>query len=291
MDYVLIVEADSSVLTARGDELLADGHEVLTASDDSSARVKLPDARALILGSLGSTPASLRLLRDLRAGQITNADPALPAMTIGADADHELVRHYQAGADLALPSAASPTLVSAGLQSLAARVTRTPQAPIVTIGNLHINPRSRTVTIGERPVYLSNAQYAILRALADTPEEIIPRARLHRALTGSEVILGRPEVAQVSRLRQDPRRRGRHRADRPTTTASATASPAQPARPANATAQCAPRVADRRDIPHIRAMARYASEILQGSRPGPYTDRDASEYATRLLAGGTEPAR
>jgi len=43
-------------------------------------------------------------------------------------------------------------------------------------------------------------------------------------------------------------------------------------------------VADRRDIPHIRTMALYASEILDGSRPGPYNDQDADEYATRVFA-------
>jgi hypothetical protein len=47
-------------------------------------------------------PAALGVLRDLRAGNIPAADPALPVVTVGADRDHELVRPYQARSDIAL---------------------------------------------------------------------------------------------------------------------------------------------------------------------------------------------
>ena len=52
-----------------------------------------------------STPPAktLALMRELRAGQIPGSDTRLPVLTIGADTDHVAVRHYQAGADIALP--------------------------------------------------------------------------------------------------------------------------------------------------------------------------------------------
>lgn len=110
MRNVLIAEADDLTLRARGDELLLDGYEVIAAQTDHAARTKLaePIAHALILGALQSPAHSLRLLRDLRAGDIPGADTHLPVLSTGADNDHQAVRHYQAGSDIALPSSASP---------------------------------------------------------------------------------------------------------------------------------------------------------------------------------------
>jgi DNA-binding response OmpR family regulator len=120
---VLIVEADDHTLRARGDELLLDGYEVLAAQTGAAARERLADGApdALILGTLENPAASLQLLRDLRAGAIARADSRLPVLSTAADTDHQAVRHYQAGSDIALPSTASPLLIAAGLKGLAQR--------------------------------------------------------------------------------------------------------------------------------------------------------------------------
>ena len=124
MNEILLVEADPATLTLRADELLADGHDVNTANSAAAARVKLPTASGLILGHLDTAPETLALLRELRGGQIPHADPAIPVITIGADHDHELIRHYQAGADISLPTTASPTLINATVHALTARAAR-----------------------------------------------------------------------------------------------------------------------------------------------------------------------
>ena len=59
---------------------------------------------AVVLANAGSGPETIALLRQLRAGEIARADPALPVLALGADDDSAAVRYYRAGADLALPS-------------------------------------------------------------------------------------------------------------------------------------------------------------------------------------------
>ena len=52
---------------------------------------------------------------------------------------------------------------------------------------------------------------------------------------------------------------------------------------ANATAIIAPDV-PASDLAHVQAKALYALEIQDGTRPGPYTDAGAEDYANRATA-------
>jgi hypothetical protein len=38
------------------------------------------------------------------------------------------------------------------------------------------------------------------------------------------------------------------------------------------------------DFRHVQAMCLYAMEIIDGDRPGPYSDTDADAYARSVLA-------
>jgi DNA-binding response OmpR family regulator len=191
MKHVLLVDCDRQVLTARGDELAADAFEPMLAASAPAARVKLPDAEVLILGRLESVSAALGLVRDLRAGHIAAADRALAVLTIGADRDHELVRHYQAGADLALPSDASPLLVSAGVHALAGRRDRERASTRVRVGNLTIGLDNGTAMVADRPLRLSNREFA--RRRRERHGQNPPRPRMATDSRGAQ----RPDRRRV----------------------------------------------------------------------------------------------
>lgn len=79
MQSVLIVESDDRLMRERAHQLSLDGYEVQTAKADRQARLKLaekPDA--LVLCDTGGGPQTLRLLRELRAGEILGADAPSP---------------------------------------------------------------------------------------------------------------------------------------------------------------------------------------------------------------------
>jgi len=176
--HVLLVDSDSEVLTARGDELAADAFEPRLAPSAAAAQAKLADADAMVLGRLESTPVALGLLRDLRGGYLGDADPAVPVVTIGADRDHELVRHYQAGTDIALPSDASPLLVTASLHALAASGQRQQASSRVRVGNLSIGIDNGTAMVADRPLALTHREFQVLSALARDPAVVVSKQQL-----------------------------------------------------------------------------------------------------------------
>ena len=209
MNDILLVEADPATLTLRADELLADGHEVITANSAAGARVKLPAAGALILGHLDSALETLALLRDLRGGQIPHADPALPVITIGADYDHELIRHYQAGADIALPTTASPTLINTSVHALTARAARHAAPPsALHVGDLRIDRNARTATVAGELVQFTNREFELLSTLAERPNQAVPVKELHERVWGFAEMRGRTSDTHLARIREKLRGAG-----------------------------------------------------------------------------------
>jgi DNA-binding response OmpR family regulator len=202
MHTILIAETDEDELTARGDELLADGYNVLTATRAEQARLKLAHAQtdALILGTLETPARTLALLRDLRSGTIAGADNRLPVLTIGADQDHHAVRHYQAGADIALPSTASPLLIGAGLRALAERHAN-PRRRILRTGNLTVDRDARTVQIDDHDIPLTRLQFDLLQALAQHPHTTLTRQQLNKTLWGDDFRRGRAIDGHATRMR------------------------------------------------------------------------------------------
>jgi DNA-binding response OmpR family regulator len=209
MNQILVVEADPVTLTVRADELLADGHEVNTANSAAAARVKLPTASGVILGHLDNAPETLALIRQLRNGQIPHADPAIPVITIGADHDHEQVRHYHAGADISLPTTASPTLINAAIHALAARAARrAAPRPSLLVGDLSIDRSARTATVDGERVQFTNREFELLCALAERPNEAIPLRELHQRVWGLAELRGRTSDTHLSRIREKLRGAG-----------------------------------------------------------------------------------
>ena len=197
MRQILIAEADDHTLRARGDELLIDGYGPIAASTSQHTRAQLahgtPDA--LILGQLETTTESFLLLRDLRAGKIPRADPRLPVLTIGADTDQVAVRHYQSGADIALPASASPLLIKHGLEALATRATgEHERTRVLRIGSLTVDCDARTATIDQTPLTLSRLEFDLLQTLASHPRRVFTRDRLYKDVWGYD-----PLTASMSR--------------------------------------------------------------------------------------------
>jgi DNA-binding response OmpR family regulator len=193
---VLIVESDERLLRERAHQLSLDGYEVQTAQADRQARLKLaeqPDA--LVLCDAGGGPQTLRLLRELRVGQIADADPRVPVLAVGADDESSAVRLYRSGADVALPTRSSPLLIAAGLEALAGRLDAEQQRrSLRRIGNLTIDYKARTAEANQRPIKLTRREFDLLRTASARPDEVISRADLIREVWGFEPDRGSPRL-------------------------------------------------------------------------------------------------
>ena len=111
---VLIAEADHQLACERARQLQMDGHHASLALSGDAAAIKLaelPDA--LVLCTIGSPVQTIALLRALRSGEIPGTDASLPILVVGADHDHDAMRYYHGGADIALAKTRSPLLIAA----------------------------------------------------------------------------------------------------------------------------------------------------------------------------------
>lgn len=213
MQSVLIAEADDLTLRARGDELLLDGLEVYSARTVKHACVRLAqtDADAIVLGSLDTPVATLALLRALRAGEIPGADPRLPVLAIGADTDHGAARLYQAGADIALPTSASPLLVKGALDALAERAEGRRRRRILRTGHLKVDCDARIASVDATSLTLTRLEFDLLETLAREPHRAFTKADLARDVWGYDphaAGVGRTIDSHASRLRQKLRAAG-----------------------------------------------------------------------------------
>jgi DNA-binding response OmpR family regulator len=214
MRNILLVDADDQALRARGDELMLDGYEILIARTEPHARARLADSTpdALVLGELETPAAGLALLRQLRAGEIPRADARLPVLALGADLDHAAVRHYQAGADIVLPSTASPLLVKGALDALAARAAGDQQRHrVLRTGALTLDCDARVASIDGTSVALSRLEFDLLQTLAGDPRRTFTKAELTKQVWGYDPAaagISRTVESHAARLRQKLRAAG-----------------------------------------------------------------------------------
>lgn len=202
MESVLIVDTDEQRLRARADQLLMDDYEVQVAQAARQARVKLaekPDA--VVLCDAGSGPETMRLLRELRAGEMRDADVGAPVLALGADDDSSAVRLYRTGADVVLPALSSPLLVAAGLEALARRADGTQQRSVVRVGNLKVDSRARSVEVASKPVKLTRREFDLLRALISRPQDTLTRRELTRDVWGFAPELAGPRIVDAQAYR------------------------------------------------------------------------------------------
>lgn len=200
MQNVLIIESDERLLRERAHQLSLDGYEVHTARADRQARLKLaekPDA--VVLCKVDEGPQTLRLLRELRAGEVPGAEPRVPVLAVGADDESSAARLYRSGADVALPTRSSPLLVTAGLEALARRLDVEQQRRSVRrLGNLTIDDKARAVEVNHRPVKLSRLEFDLLHAMSSQPYDVISRADLTRRVWGFEPDTGSPRLVDTA---------------------------------------------------------------------------------------------
>ncbi len=206
---VLIADGDPARLSDRAEQLRLDGHDVITATSVRATQAQLTRAPdLLVLAPLDSSLQSLALLRELRAGELPDTNPATATVTFGGATERLATAHYRAGADLTLPETAGATLLSAAVSALAARRAATATAgpverQLTRHGALRIDHSARAATVHEQPVELTRREFDLLTALAQEPGTIRTREDLGRRVWGwaAVTVHSRAIDSTASRLR------------------------------------------------------------------------------------------
>ncbi len=183
---LVVCEDDEATLDLLCEHLSADRFGVMPAPSASDAlrlcRYHHPD---LLLLDLNLPDASgLDVLREIRDadGIDSRFDPRLPVIVLsGRSGDTDRVRGLESGADDYL---AKPFVFSELRARIGAVLRRHayPKEGPSRVGDLVIDPIRRRVTVGERPVALSNKEFSLLRVLASDPTRVFAKEELLAAV-------------------------------------------------------------------------------------------------------------
>ena len=176
---ILLVEDDDAIRIGLSRALTAGGDVVTTATSAIEAVRALaespPDIVLLDLGLPDLDGADV--LRLVRSNPATATIPVI-VMT-ARDEDREAVRLLDAGADDYLVKPFSAAQVMARVRAVLRRVAPGPtEDPIVAVGGLLIDPRSRSARLDGREISLNRKEFDLLLALASRPGEVVSKRQL-----------------------------------------------------------------------------------------------------------------
>jgi DNA-binding response OmpR family regulator len=187
---VLVVEDDERTAAFLADNLRADGYRVAVAAEAGEAvraiEVREPDVVVLDLG-LENGSSGLDVLDRVRAadGLGTRIDPSLPVIVLtGRGAETDRVRGFARGADDFVVKPFFYAELLGRVRAVLRRSDGRPAMGALRVGELALDPATRLVRVGDRPVQLSAKEFALLHALARQPTRVYSKAELLRDVWG-----------------------------------------------------------------------------------------------------------
>jgi DNA-binding response OmpR family regulator len=189
-DTILLVGADRAARAFLGDNLTADGYEILEAGAVTSARRLLMQSLVDLVLVEDPLPDgdALELVRFVRACDqlAAQVDCDLPVIVIAESASPlDRIRGFERGCDdyLCRGELSYPELRA----RIAAQLRRRRRASTIArlrIGTLEIDALARQVWVEGEPVAVSSKEFSLLVALAREPGRVFKRAELMATVWG-----------------------------------------------------------------------------------------------------------
>jgi DNA-binding response OmpR family regulator len=186
---ILVVEDDDATRTFLGDNLTADGYDVLAADCAAEGlgllERKFPDL-ALIDLSLpdGSGYDLIRRVRE-SDGVASRIDPFTPLVVVsGSAGELDRIRGFERGCDDYVTKPFSYPELRLRVAALLRRANQRRGAGRLRVGELEVDPPSREVTLRGTRISLSQKEFALLRTLASEPTRVFTKEELLRNVWG-----------------------------------------------------------------------------------------------------------
>ncbi|HJR40943.1 MAG TPA: response regulator transcription factor [Gemmatimonadaceae bacterium] len=160
---MLVVEDDVDLLAVLRRILSGAGYRVLTAEDgDSGLSMALNELPDLVILDVGlPLKNGMEVTRELRKRGYRAPMLMLTARNTVSDK----VTGLEAGADDYLPKPFEFPELLARVSALLRRASISAQASVLSVGDLSLDPISRSVTRGGKPIELTQKEYALLEYL------------------------------------------------------------------------------------------------------------------------------
>ena len=205
MSLVLVVEDEVDLSLLMRDRLVADGHEVVVASDGAAAMSavakRVPDV--VLLDWMLPDMDGLAVCRRLRQQHL------MPIIMVTARGDEvDRVLGLEVGADDYLVKPFSLRELLARVRAMLRRVDlegRRGQAPgeRIQVGPLVVDATSRVATLDGRPMHLTRKEFELLTVLVSNPGRAFSREFLVQRVWGSDFDgFDRAVDTHVTRLRK-----------------------------------------------------------------------------------------
>jgi len=192
-ERVLVVEDEPGIAGFVRRGLLFEGFAVEVAADGRAALAAVRDAPPdlIVLDIMLPGVDGFEVTRRVRAAEAAEGRPAVPILMLTArDAVPDRVGGLEAGADdyLVKPFAFDELLARVRALLRRSRAAAPTAAPAETLRffDLVLDPGSRTVTRGERPVQLTTREFDLLALFLRNPNQVLPRQLLMDRIWGED---------------------------------------------------------------------------------------------------------
>jgi DNA-binding response OmpR family regulator len=186
---VLVVEDDEATAAYLADNLAADGYDVATAAGagEGLRAIEVRSPSLVVLDLLLGDGNGLEILDRVRAsdGLASRIDPDLPVIVVsGRGGESDRVRGFARGADDYLVKPFVYGELLARIRAVLRRAGGRRRRGVLRVGELTLDPVTRSVRLGGRPVRLSAKEFALLQALAEEPTRVYGKNELLRDVWG-----------------------------------------------------------------------------------------------------------
>jgi DNA-binding response OmpR family regulator len=205
---LLVLEDDEATAAFLADNLTADGFRVVTATGAGEGwrALELRNPALLVLDLGLADGSGLELLDRVRAadGIASRVDPSLPVIVVsGRASEVDRIRGLARGADDYIAKPFSYSELVARIHAVLRRADGRSARGAIRIGDLAIDPVTRSVSLAGEPVHLSNREFSLLQKLASDPTRVFLKGDLLREVWGFTVpVATRTLDAHACRLRR-----------------------------------------------------------------------------------------
>ncbi len=203
-EHILVVDDEPGILEVVSKYLAREGFQVSTARDGEAAVAAFSSQRPdlVILDVMLPRLDGLEVLRRMRA-----ARPVPVIMLTAKGEETDRVVGLELGADDYIAKPFSPRELVARIKAVLRRAATgslaAAGAQAIVQGELHIDPRARSVHINDRAVDLTGKEFDLLWFLAQSPGQVFTRAQLLDQVWGYEYYGDASTVTvHVRRLRE-----------------------------------------------------------------------------------------
>lgn len=200
---ILVVEDETAIRDMIGMSLERAGFRWLPAASAEEARVSLVDHSPdlVLLDWMLPGISGLDFAKQLQRDDSTRDLPVI--MLTAKDAEDDMIRGLESGADDYLTKPFSPRELVARINSVLRRVSGRGGETPITIGNLTLDPSSHRVKVGDEKVNLGPTEFRLLRHFMQYPDRVFRREQLLDHVWGRNVYIDDRTVdVHIRRLRK-----------------------------------------------------------------------------------------